>query len=102
MLRRFTIVIALAALVATGLAQDKTVIGVSIPSATHGWTGGINYWAAEAEKRLEAQYPSIDFIIATAGSSEEQANDLQDLVAVSQIDALVILPFESDPLTAPV
>ncbi len=102
MFRRITIVIALAALVATGFAQDKTVIGVSIPSATHGWTGGVNYWAAEAEKRLEAQYPNLDFIIATAGSSEEQANDLQDLVAVSQIDALVILPFESDPLTAPV
>ena len=27
------------------LAQDKIKIGVSIPSATHGWTGGINYWA---------------------------------------------------------
>ncbi len=102
MLRKTAIVLALAALAATGFAQDKTVIGVSIPSATHGWTGGVNYWAAEAEKRLEAQYPNLDFIIATAGSSEEQANDLQDLVAVSQIDALVILPFESDPLTAPV
>lgn len=77
-------------------------IGVSIPSATHGWTGGVNYWAAETEKRLEATYPDLDIIIVTAGSADEQANDLQDLVAINNIDALVILPFESDPLTAPV
>src|SRR5690606_38636413 len=31
-----------------------------------------------------------------------QANDLEDLYAVHNIDALVILPFESDPLTGPV
>ena len=31
------------------LAQDKPVtIGVSIPAATHGWTGGVNYHAKEA------------------------------------------------------
>ena len=31
------------------LAQDEPVtIGVSIPAATHGWTGGVNYHAKEA------------------------------------------------------
>lgn len=86
-----------------GSAQEDTVtIGVSIPSATHGWTGGVNFWAEEAEARLEATYPNLDIIIATAGDPGEQANDLQDLVAINAIDALVILPFESDPLTGPV
>jgi ribose transport system substrate-binding protein len=75
---------------------------VSIPAATHGWTGGVNWWAAETKARLEAAYPSLQIVISTAGSAAEQANDLEDLVAIHQIDALVILPFESDPLTEPV
>ena len=88
----------------TGSAQsDETVtIGVSIPTADHGWTGGINYWAAQTEERLEATYPNLDIIIATAANPSEQASDLEDLVAINQIDALVILPYESDPLTDPV
>lgn len=103
-MKRMTLLatLALALLLGSAFAQDQTVIGVSIPSATHGWTGGVNYWASEAETYLEATYPNVDFVVVTAGSASEQANDLQDLVAINQIDALVILPFESDPLTAPV
>jgi ribose transport system substrate-binding protein len=98
-----TLRILIASLVlATGFAFAQTVIGVSIPAATHGWTGGVNWWAAETKARLEAAYPSLQIVISTAGSAAEQANDLEDLVAIHQIDALVILPFESDPLTEPV
>ncbi|WP_148254051.1 ABC transporter substrate-binding protein [Aidingimonas lacisalsi] len=82
-------------------AQEYT-IGVSIPAATHGWTGGVNYHAEEAKERLESLYPDISFTISTAGNPGEQANDLEDLVSLRDIDALVILPFESGPLTDPV
>jgi ribose transport system substrate-binding protein len=84
------------------LAQDKIKIGVSIPSATHGWTGGINYWARVTQERLQKTYPNLEIILVTAGSAAEQANSLEDLYAIHNIDALVILPFESDPLTDPV
>jgi ribose transport system substrate-binding protein len=93
----FTLLIAPAA-----LAQDKVVIGVSIPAATHGWTGGINYWAIVTQERLKNTYPNLEIILVTAGSAAEQANTLEDLYAIHNIDALVILPFESDPLTDPV
>ena len=96
------LLVLLLALCSAAFAQETVKIGVSIPSATHGWTGGVNFWAAEAEGYLEESFPNIDFVVVTAGSSAEQANDLQDLVAIEQIDALVILPFESDPLTEPV
>lgn len=86
----------------TALAQEKIKIGVSIPAATHGWAGGLNYHAEQAEKRLEATYPNLDIIVVTANGAGEQANDLEDLVSVQNIDALVVLPFESDPLTVPV
>ncbi|NLL47758.1 MAG: ABC transporter substrate-binding protein [Firmicutes bacterium] len=89
-------------IVPTALAQDKFVMGVSIPAATHGWTGGINYWARVTQERLKATYPNIEIILVTAGSAADQANTLEDLYAIHNIDALVILPFESDPLTDPV
>ncbi|MGQ7261849.1 ABC transporter substrate-binding protein [Vreelandella sp. V005] len=89
------------ALSGTAVAQEYT-IGVSIPAATHGWTGGVNYHAEEAKKRLEALYPDIEITISTAGTAGEQANDLEDLVSLRNIDALVVLPFESGPLTDPV
>jgi len=99
------ILIPIAALLAAtfAFAQNGAVtIGVSIPAATHGWTGGVNWWAERTEADLEGRYPNLNIVINSAGSASEQANDLQDMVAIDQIDALVILPFESDPLTDPV
>jgi ribose transport system substrate-binding protein len=84
-------------------AQDETYrIGVSIPAATHGWTGGVNYHAEQAIERLEATHDNLEFFLATAGGPGEQVSDLEDMLATRDIDALVILPFESDPLTGPV
>ena len=74
--------------VGSAAAQDEVTIGVSIPAATHGWTGGVNFWAEEAKARLEATYPNLSFVVAAAGSAQEQASDLEDLVTVDQIDAL--------------
>ena len=89
------------AFAATGLAQTYT-LGVSIPTATHGFMGGLNWWANEAKARIEATYPDVEVVIIASGSVTEQANALQDLVAIHDIDALVVLPFESDPMTGPV
>jgi ribose transport system substrate-binding protein len=84
------------------LAQETTVIGVSIPAATHGWAGGMNYHAQAAIERLEATYDQLDFVLATASDPGTQVNDIEDMVATRNIDALVVLPFESEPLTGPV
>ena len=89
----------LSALIAPLQAQT---IGVSIPAATHGWTGGLNFHAEETRKRLEAANPGLRVVLLTATSASEQANDLEDLVAIHDIDALVVVPFESAPLTGPV
>lgn len=91
-----------ATLVMPAFAQDTKVIGVSIPAATHGWAGGMNFHAQEAVKRLEEVYPELDFVLATASDAAKQVNDIEDMVATRNIDALVVLPFESEPLTSPV
>lgn len=87
---------------APALAQDTKVIGVAIPSATHGFMGGLNYHAQAAIERLEATYPELDFVLATSGDAGKMVNDIEDMVATRNISALVVLPFESEPLTAPV
>ena len=83
-------------------AQNKPHIGVAIPAATHGWAGGVVYWANRTKEELEKQYPGLKVTVKTAGSAAEQANQVQDLQTASKIDTLVILPFESAPLTQPV
>jgi ribose transport system substrate-binding protein len=94
---------ALALSLATGaMAQQKSVtIGVSIPAATHGWTGGVVYHAQETAKLLEKGYPGLKVIVKTSPDGASQANALDDLSA-QNIDALVVLPFNSDELTNPV
>jgi ribose transport system substrate-binding protein len=102
--------LALATSLATGLAvsgqaiaQDKTyTIGVSVPSADHGWTGGVDYFAQAAITRLTKTYPNLKFVLATAADPGKQASDLEDMVSTRHIDALVILPGDPDALTSPI
>jgi ribose transport system substrate-binding protein len=95
-------VLTLAASAVQAVAADKVILGVAIPTATHGFTGGIVWWANEAKKELEKEHPDLKIIVKTAGGAPEQANQLQDLVTVNKINALVIFPFESASLTQPV
>jgi ribose transport system substrate-binding protein len=90
------------ALTGAASAQDKIKIGVSYPTPTHAWASGMNWHAEQAEKRLEALYPDVDLILVNSPDSGQQANAIEDLVSAHGIDALVVLPFESDPLTDPV
>ena len=84
------------------LAADKVNLGVAIPSADHGFTGGIVWWANEAKKELEKKYPDLKVTVKTSANAGEQANQLQDLVTANKINALVIFPHESAALTKPV
>jgi len=83
-------------------AQNKVTLGVAIPTADHGFTGGIVWWANEARKELEKKYPDLKVIVKTSKDPGEQANQLQDLVTANKINALVIFPHESAALTKPV
>jgi len=85
----------------TAVAQDKTyTIGVSVPTADHGWTGGVDFFAQQAVDRLTKAYPNLKFVLATAPDSTKQAADLDDMVTTRNIDALVILPGDPDAMTA--
>lgn len=82
------------------VAQDKVTIGVSVPAADHGWTGGVNYFAQQAIDRLKTTYPNVDFVFASAADAPKQIADIEDMVATRNIDALVILPGDPDAMTS--
>lgn len=88
-------------LAGAAVAQDKTyTIGVSVPTADHGWTGGVDFFAQQAVDRLSKAYPNLKFVLATAPDSTKQAADLEDMVTTRNIDGLVILPGDPDAMTA--
>lgn len=86
---------------AIAAAPAPLTLGVAIPTATHGFTGGIVWWANQAKRELEAANPGLKVIVKTAGSTPEQANQIQDLLVVNKMNALVLLPLESSSLTQP-
>ena len=88
------------ALGGVAVAQDKVVIGVSVPAADHGWTGGVNYFAQQAIERLGTTYPDVEFVFASAPDAPKQIADIEDMVSTRDIDALVILPGDPDAMTS--
>jgi len=88
-------------LAGSAIGDDKTyTIGVSVPTADHGWTGGVDFFAQQSVDRLQKAYPNLKFVLATAPDSTKQAADLDDMLATRNIDGLVILPGDPDAMTA--
>jgi ribose transport system substrate-binding protein len=72
-------------------------IGVSVPSADHGWTAGLLWWANKAAKEIGAKEKDVEFFIVAASSGSKQVGDVEDLM-IKGIDALVILPHNPNTL----
>ena len=97
-----TILAATTALAGLALPATAETIGISIPAATHGWAGALNFHAERAVEQLSERYEDLDFVLTTTPDAGTQISDLEDMVATRGIDALVVLPFESEPLTGPI
>ncbi|MEM8874562.1 MAG: ABC transporter substrate-binding protein [Planctomycetota bacterium] len=84
-----------------GCAGDEPVgesdappkVGVSIPTATHGWPAGVGYWAQET---IDA-YPDIEWTYQKADSAEKQSAQIDAMVEAG-VQTLVVLPMNSDTL----
>lgn len=81
----------------SGGEDSSLTIGISLPSATHGWMGAlIDNAVTEANEISESE--GIDYVMTNAENPNEQANDVADLIA-QDVDAIVLLPIESAALT---
>ena len=97
---KFAFVAIASAVVAIGCSSGpkKPTIAISIPSADHGWTGGVVFWANKAKAELEAKYPNYNIIVSATANAADQFSSIENLM-VQNIKALVILPHEPAPLT---
>jgi len=69
-------------------------IGISLPTATHGYLGRVNWWVQKAVKDWEAKSPALEFLVLTADNVTKQAADIEDLM-IKDIDAIVVFPFDA-------
>jgi ribose transport system substrate-binding protein len=98
------LVLALTALpvFARGGSESSAIkIGVAVPTADHGWTGGIGWWADFKVNELKGQHSNIQFNVVHSANANQQVTDVENLAAWG-MNYLVILPHESAPLTQPV
>jgi ribose transport system substrate-binding protein len=99
MKRVIALLLALAVLVGFAAAQSsqatkKLLIGVTMPTADHGWTGGANWWAKKAIDDWQKNDPNVKFLFRTASDVTKQAADIEDLV-VQGVNGLVVFPIDS-------
>ncbi|MDR2630881.1 MAG: substrate-binding domain-containing protein [Spirochaetaceae bacterium] len=74
-------------------------IGIAVPTADHGWTGGVGWWADFKVKEISAQYADkIEFRVVHSANPTAQVADVENLVTWG-MNYLVILPHESAPLS---
>ena len=78
-------------------AGEKFVVGISTPTADHGWTGGIVWWVGQAIEEFGKKHPNVEFVYRTSASDKDQAADV-DFFLEQKINALVILPHKPAPL----
>ena len=69
-------------------------IGISLPTATHGYMGRVNWWVKKSVKDWKESNPGLEFLVVTADSVTKQASDIEDLM-IKDIDAIVVFPFDS-------
>src|SRR5207253_2521887 len=81
-----------------GAAAKQIKIGVTMPTADHGWMGGANWWAKKAMDDWKKKDPNVDFVFKTSGDVTKQVADVEDML-VQGVNGLVVFPFESAPLT---
>ena len=82
----------------TGENSDDTLtIGISLPSATHGWMGALIDSAENQAKALK-ESDGIEYVMTNATDPNKQANDVDDLIAQG-VDVIVMLPIESAALS---
>lgn len=79
-------------------APKKLKIGVSLPAADHGWSGGIVSSTQLAKKEIEEANSDVEVIITIGKDAAEQHDKIENLVTRG-IDALVVVCQEPGPIT---
>jgi len=88
---------ALAVLCGCGENEKTVRIGVSVPAADHGWSGGVVWNAEEAKFEIMRKYPGSEVIVVPAKDSADQVSGIENML-MRNVDALVLMSQDPVPL----
>jgi ribose transport system substrate-binding protein len=66
--------------------ETKPNIGILAPAETHGWVGGVAYFAQQAADSLD-----IDYTMLTSGDAEEMSSQIEQLMQLG-VNGIVVWP----------
>jgi ribose transport system substrate-binding protein len=66
--------------------DDKPFIGILAPANTHGWVGGVAYFAQQAIESYDVEYRFL-----TSSNAEEMSSQIEELISLGA-DAIVVWP----------
>jgi len=80
-------------------ATKKIKIGVTMPTADHGWMAAPNWWAKKSMDDWKKKDPNVDFVFKTSGDVTKQVADVEDMLV--QVSTDRGLPLPSRPRSPP-
>ena len=66
--------------------SDKPYIGILAPATTHGWVGGVTYYAQQAADSMDIKYELL-----TSADADEMSGQIDQLIQLG-VDAIVVWP----------
>lgn len=69
-----------------GAEAEKPYIGILAPATTHGWVGGVTYYAQQA-----ADSHDIEYALLTSSNADEMSSQIEQLISLG-VDAIVVWP----------
>lgn len=72
--------------VASAETEDEIYIGILAPATSHGWVGGVAYYAQQT-----AEESGVKYTMLTADNADEMSSGIEQFIAMG-VDAIVIWP----------
>jgi len=73
----------------TAVAEEAThKVGILAPATTHGWVGGVTYYAQQAADELLGEG---NYILATSSTADEMSSQIETMIQQG-VDAIVVWP----------
>ena len=80
------LILALGCLGMTAVTEEKPLIGILAPATTHGWVGGVAYFAQQAADELDLNYKLL-----TSSDADEMSSQIEQLIQLGA-KAIVVWP----------
>ena len=80
------LILVLGCLGMTAVAEEKPLIGILAPATTHGWVGGVAYFAQQAADELDLNYKLL-----TSSDADEMSSQIEQLIQLGA-KAIVVWP----------